>query len=80
MSKNGELRIFGPKREKLRMSRVVDTREFMQDFTRKSRGKLALGRPICRWKNNIQVENVDWIHLVQDTDQWQALVNTVIKL
>jgi hypothetical protein len=23
---------------------------------------------------------MDWIHLAQDTDQWRALVNTVMKL
>jgi len=25
-------------------------------------------------------EDVDWIHLTQDTDQWRALVNTVMNL
>jgi hypothetical protein len=25
-------------------------------------------------------EDVDWIHLTQDRDLWQALVNTVMKL
>jgi len=25
-------------------------------------------------------EGVDWIHLDQDTDQWQAVVNTVTNL
>jgi hypothetical protein len=25
-------------------------------------------------------EGVDWIHLAQDRDQWQALVNTVMNL
>jgi hypothetical protein len=24
-------------------------------------------------------EVVDWIHLVQDRDQWRALVNTIMK-
>jgi hypothetical protein len=24
-------------------------------------------------------EDVDWIHLAQDRNQWQALVNTVIN-
>jgi len=25
-------------------------------------------------------KNVDWIHLAEDKDQWQALVNMVINL
>jgi hypothetical protein len=25
-------------------------------------------------------KGVDWIHLAQDRDQWQALVNTVMNL
>jgi hypothetical protein len=28
----------------------------------------------------IGCEGVDWIHLAQDRDQWQAVVNTVMKL
>jgi hypothetical protein len=28
----------------------------------------------------IQCEGVDWIHLAQDTAQWQTLVNTVMNL
>jgi len=25
-------------------------------------------------------KGMDWIHLAQDTDQWQALVNTITNL
>jgi hypothetical protein len=25
-------------------------------------------------------EGVDWIHLIQNRDQWQALVNTIMNL
>jgi hypothetical protein len=39
------------------------------------------------WKDNIKMdcsamgcEDVDWIELVEDRIQWQALVNTVINL
>jgi len=28
----------------------------------------------------IQLEGVDWIHVAQDGDQWQALENTVVSL
>jgi hypothetical protein len=38
-------------------------------------------------ENNINVdhkevgrEGVDWIHLAQDRDQWQAIVNTVMNI
>jgi hypothetical protein len=50
-------------------------------------GKRLLGRPRRRWGNNIKMDlgeigwdGVDWIDLVQDTDQWRALVNTVMNL
>jgi hypothetical protein len=46
--------------------------------------KRPFGRARCRWENNIRMdlqeigwEGVDWMHLAQDRDQWQALVNTV---
>jgi len=28
----------------------------------------------------VWVEDVDWIHLAQDKDQWRAVVTTVINL
>jgi len=50
-------------------------------------GKKPLGRPRHRWKDNIRMdlkeigwEGVDWMHLVQDRDQWRALVNTIMNL
>jgi hypothetical protein len=53
----------------------------------KLEGKRPLGRPRCKWEDNIRMnlrelgwEGVDWIHLVQDRDQLQALVNTVMNL
>jgi hypothetical protein len=52
----------------------------------KLEGKRPLGRPRRRWMDNIKMElievgcgGMDWIDLVQDRDQWRALVNTVIK-
>jgi hypothetical protein len=45
------------------------------------------GRPRQRWEYNNRIdlremrkESVDWTHLVQDKDQWQALVNTAMTL
>jgi hypothetical protein len=50
-------------------------------------GKRPLGRPRRRWKDNIKVDlreigidGANWIRLAQDRVQWQAFVNTVMKL
>jgi hypothetical protein len=52
----------------------------------KSEGKKPLGRPRCRWVDNIKIDlrNIEWngmdrIGLAQDRDQWMALVNTVMN-
>jgi hypothetical protein len=49
--------------------------------------KRSLGRPRRRWEDNIRMdirevewEGVDWMHLVQDRDQWRAVVNMVMNL
>jgi ribosome biogenesis protein Nip4 len=48
--------------------------------------KKLLQRPRHRWEDNIRMdlretgrEVVDWIHLAQVREQWQALVNTVMN-
>jgi hypothetical protein len=53
----------------------------------KQEGKRPLGRPRRRWVGNIKIDlreigldDVDWIELAQDSDQWRALVNTVMDL
>jgi superfamily II RNA helicase len=50
-----------------------------------SEGKRSLGRR--RWGNNIKMDLretgwvcMDWIHLVQDRDDWRVFVNTVMNL
>jgi hypothetical protein len=52
----------------------------------KPEGKRLLGRPRCRWVDNIKMElreigwyGMDWIDLGQDRDQWRALVDTVMS-
>jgi hypothetical protein len=49
--------------------------------------KRPLGRPRCRWMDNIKMDlreigrdGVDWMDMAQDMDQWRALVNTVLNL
>jgi hypothetical protein len=53
----------------------------------KPEGKRPLGRPRCRWEDNIKMElkeigwgGMDWIDLAQDRDQWRALVYTIMNL
>jgi hypothetical protein len=53
----------------------------------KPEGKRPLGRPRCRWVDNIKIDlleigwgGVDWIGLTQDRDNWIALVNAVMNL
>jgi hypothetical protein len=50
-------------------------------------GKRPLGRPRRRWVVNIKMDvreigwdDMDWIDLAQDRDQWRTLVNTVMNL
>jgi hypothetical protein len=56
-------------------------------FVGKPEGKRPLGRPRCRWIDNIKMDLleiglsvVDWIGLVLDRYRWRALVNSVLKL
>jgi hypothetical protein len=49
--------------------------------------KILVGRRRWRWEDNIRMnhreigwESADWMHLAQNRDQLQALVNTVMKL
>jgi hypothetical protein len=53
----------------------------------KPEGKRPLGRPRCRWIDNIKmdlleigVSVVDWIGVAQDRDRWRALVDSVMNL
>jgi hypothetical protein len=53
----------------------------------KPKGKRLHGRHRRRWEGNIRMDlreiewgGVDWMHLAQDRDQRQALVNTVMNL
>jgi len=52
----------------------------------KPEGKRQIGRPRRRREDNITLdleeigcEGVEWMHLDQDRDQWQALVSTVMS-
>jgi hypothetical protein len=52
-----------------------------------SEGKRPLGRPRRRWVDDIKMDlreigldDMDWIDVVRDRDQWGALVNEVMNL
>jgi len=72
------------------MSRVCSTcgryENVLQILIGIPEGKRPLGRTRHRWEDNIKMylteigwEGVDWIHLAQDRDQWQALVDMVVR-
>ena len=49
--------------------------------------KRPLGRPRCRWEDNIKMDFQeveggcgDWMELAQDRDRWRALVSTVMNV
>jgi hypothetical protein len=53
----------------------------------KPEGKRSLLRPRRTWVDNIKMDlseigwdEVDWIEMAQDRDQWRALVNTVLNV
>jgi hypothetical protein len=52
----------------------------------KTEGNRPLGKPRCKWKDNITIDLqkagwvIDWIDLPQDRDTWQALINETINL
>jgi hypothetical protein len=53
----------------------------------KPEGKRPLGRPSCRWVDNIKMDledigwsGVDWIGLAQDRDKWRGLVNAILNI
>jgi hypothetical protein len=62
---------------------LEEKRNTYRIFLEKPEGKRPLGRPTCRWEDNIKMDprekgwgGMDWIHLAKDKDQWRALVNT----
>jgi hypothetical protein len=47
----------------------------------KPEGKRPLGRPRCRWIDNIRMglSVVDWVGLAQDRYRWRGLVNSIMN-
>ena len=69
------------------MARMGEGRGVYRVLVGKPEGKRPLGRPRCRWEDNIRMElqevglrYEEWIGLAQDRDRWWALVSAVRNL
>jgi hypothetical protein len=69
------------------MARMGEGRGVYWVLVGRPEGKRPLGRPRCRWEDNIktdfrerEIDGANWIQLAQDRVQWRAFVNTVMKL
>ena len=68
------------------MARMGEGRGVHRVLVGKPEGKRPLGRPRCRWEDNIKMDlqevgaGGDWMELALDRDRWRALVNTVMNL
>jgi hypothetical protein len=67
--------------------RLGEKRNAYRLLVGKAEGKRLLGRPGCRWVDNIKMDLVEmgwggvgWIGLAQDSCKWKALVNMVLNL
>jgi hypothetical protein len=69
------------------VARMGEERGVYRVLLGKPEGRRPLGRPSCRWVENIRMDlqevgcgYVDWIGLAQDRDRWRTLVSEVINL
>ena len=69
------------------MARMGEGRGVHRVLVGKLEGKRPLGRPRCRWEDNIKMDLQemgrgcgDWMELAQDRDRCRVLVSTVMNL
>jgi hypothetical protein len=69
------------------VARKGEKRNVYRLLVGKTEGERPLGRPRCRWVDNITMDlgevgwsDVDWIGLAQDRNRWRGLVNSVLNL
>jgi hypothetical protein len=68
------------------VARMGEGRGMHRVLVGKSEGRRSLGRPCCRWEDNIKVDlqevggaGGDWMERAQDRDRWRAPVGTVMN-
>jgi hypothetical protein len=69
------------------VARIGEKRNAYRLLVIKPEGRMSLGRPRCRWLDNIRMDpvevgwgDVDWIGLAQDRGRWKALMNSILNL
>ena len=69
------------------VARMSEERGVYRVLLGKPEGRKPLGRPRCRWVDNIRMDlqevgcgYMDWIGLAQDRDRWRTLVSAVMNL
>ena len=66
---------------------MEEDRSVFKILTGKPIGKRPLGRPRCRWEDNIRsclkeigINTRNWVDAAQDRDYWRVLVNAALNL
>ncbi|KAJ4448842.1 hypothetical protein ANN_00233 [Periplaneta americana] len=69
------------------VARMGESRNAYRVLVGRPEGKRPLGRPRCRWEDNIKMDLIevgydsrDWINLAQDRDRWRAYVRAAMNL
>ena len=69
------------------VARMGDERGVYKVLVGKPERRRPLGRPRCRWVDNIRMDlqevgcgYMDWIGLAQDRDRWRTLVSVAMNL
>jgi hypothetical protein len=87
-SSTNTVRVIKSRRMRLagHVARIGEGRVLYRILVGKPEGKRPLGRPRCRWEDNIKADiqkvgcgGIDWIELAQDRESWRALVNAVMN-